>query len=102
MIHGTEINQQRQIYGCMHMSLFKEEKHCCILRTYSFAFDCSGQAEADVDGSRGKGPQMYQKETWSLGDTQRRCFMVPTSNFIRWVVLTEPHAEKPSMINLYG
>jgi ABC-type phosphate/phosphonate transport system ATPase subunit len=37
-----------------------------------------------------------------LGDTQRRCFMVPTSNIIRWVVLTDPHAEKPSMINLFG
>uniref|UniRef100_A0A2N9FXG3 Uncharacterized protein n=1 Tax=Fagus sylvatica TaxID=28930 RepID=A0A2N9FXG3_FAGSY len=56
---------------------------------FGFNHPMGGQAEADVDGSRGKGPEMYQKETWSLGDTQRRCFMVPTSNFIRWVVLSQ-------------
>ncbi len=38
--------------------------HVSFHRTYPFTLDCSGQAEADVDGSRGKGRQMYQKETW--------------------------------------
>ena len=42
------------------------------------------QAEADVDGSTWK----HTKE------------VLHGSNFIQWVVLTEPHAENPSVINL--
>ena len=54
------------------------------LKNISICHGLFSQAEADVDGSTWK----HTKE------------VLHGSNFIQWVVLTEPHAENPSVINL--
>ncbi|KAK7844978.1 auxin-responsive protein saur21 [Quercus suber] len=54
------------------------------LKNISICHGLLSQAEADVDGS-----------TWKHTKEVLHGF-----NFIQWVVLTEPHAENPSVINL--